>query len=215
MSAVHSQSPSGAMTVISANVEGLSANKASILSELCKIQHCHCPCLKETHRAKDQARPKIPGMTLVAECPHNKHGSSIFVRDGLKVNSISVCEEENVEVITVELPGVVVHSLYKPPPESFLLPPLGQRIKPHIVIRDFNSHSTLWGYTTTDSDGEAVEQWADSNRLSLIHNAKLPKSFNSAICIVYSGMRLMFPIAMHTIEIIKQYNTCTLYIHNS
>ena len=104
MSAVHSQSPSGAMTVISANVEGLSANKASILSELCKIQHCHYLCLQETHRAKDQVRPKIPGMTLVAERPHNKHGSSVFVRDGLKVNSISVCEEENVEFITVELP---------------------------------------------------------------------------------------------------------------
>ena len=74
------------------------------------------------------------------------------------MNSISVCEEENVEFINVELPSVVVHSLYKPPPEPFLLPPLGQRIKPHIVIGDFNSHSTLWGYTTTDSDGEAVEQ---------------------------------------------------------
>ena len=147
MSAVHSRSPSRAMTVISANVEGLSANKASILSELCKIQHCHCLCLQETHRAKDQSRPKIPGMTLVAERPHNKHGSSVFVRDGLKVSSISVCEEENVEFITV----------------------------------DFNSHSTLWRYTTTTNDGEAVEQWADSNRLSLIHNAKLPKSFNSAI----------------------------------
>ena len=82
-----------------------------------------------------------------AERPHNKHGSSVFVRDGLKVNSISVCEEENVEFITVELPGVVVHTLYKPPPEPFQLPPLGQRIKPHIVIGDFNSHSTLWGYT--------------------------------------------------------------------
>ena len=146
----------------------------------CKIQHCHCLCLQETHRAKSQARPKIPGMTLVAERPHNKHGSSVFVRDGLKVNSISVCEEENVEFITVELPGVV-QSLYKPPPEPFLLPPLGQRIKPHIVIGDFNCHSTLWGYTTTDSDGEAVEQLAYSNRLSLINNAKLPKSFNSAI----------------------------------
>ena len=88
-----------------------------------------------------------------------------FVRDGLKVNSISVCEEENVEFITVELPGVVVHSMYKPPPEPFLLPPLGQRIKPHIVIGDFNSHSTLGGYTTTDSDGEAVEQWADSKQI--------------------------------------------------
>ena len=111
-------------------------------------------------------------MTLVPERPHNKHGSSVFVRDGLKVNIISVCEEENVEFITVDLPGVVVHSLYKPPPEPFLIPPLGQRIKPHIVIGDFNSHSILWGYTTTDSDGESVEQWADSNRLSLIHNAK-------------------------------------------
>ena len=40
----------------------------------------------------------------------------------LEVNSISVREEENVEFINVELPGVVVHSLYKPPPEPFLLP---------------------------------------------------------------------------------------------
>ena len=48
-------------------------------------------------------------------------------RDGLKVNSISVCEEDNVEFNTVELPGVVVHSVYKPPAERFLLPPLGSR----------------------------------------------------------------------------------------
>ena len=82
MSAVHSQSPSGSITVISVNVEGLSVNKASILSELCKIRHYHCLCLQETHRAKDQVRPKIPGMTLVAERPHNNHGSSVFVRDG-------------------------------------------------------------------------------------------------------------------------------------
>ena len=97
------------------------------------------------------------------------------------MNLISVCEEENIELITVCMPGVVVHSMYKPPPDSFRLPALGQRNKPHIVIGDFNSHSTLWGYTTTNSDGESVEQWADSNSLSLIHNAKLRKSFNSAI----------------------------------
>ena len=121
------------------------------------------------------------GMTLVAQHPHNKHCSSVFVRDGLKVNSISLCEEENVEFITVELPAVVVHSMYKQPPEPFLLPPLGQRIKPHIVIGDYNSHSTLWGYTKADSDGEAIEQWGDSNRLLLIHNAKLPRSFKEGI----------------------------------
>ena len=125
MSAVHSQSSSDALIVISANIEGLTANKASILSELCKDKHCHCLlCLQETHRAKDQSRTSIPGMALGAERPHNKLGSSVFVRDGLQVNSISVCEEDNVELITVELPGVVVHSVYKPPAEQFLLPPL-------------------------------------------------------------------------------------------
>ena len=120
-------------------------------------------------------------MALIAKRPHNKHDSSVFIRDGLKVNNIFVCEEENVELITVDLPGVVVHSMYKLPPEPFRLPVLRPRSKPHIVIGDFNSHSTLWGYTTTNSDGESVEQWADSNSLSLIHNAKLSKSFNSAI----------------------------------
>ena len=91
MSAVHSQSSSDALIVISANIEGLTANK-SILSELCKDKHYHCLCLQETHRANDQARPSIPGMALVAQRSHNKHGSPVFVRDGLNVNSISVCE---------------------------------------------------------------------------------------------------------------------------
>ena len=47
-------------------------------------------------------------VVVVAERPHNKRGSSVFVRDGLKVNSTSVCEEDYVEFITVVLPGVVI-----------------------------------------------------------------------------------------------------------
>ena len=113
---------------------------------------------------------------------HTIHGTySSTHHNTNRKHNISVCEEENVKLIAVELPGVVVHSIYKPPPEPFRLPALGQRNKPHIVIGDFNSYSTLWAYTTTNSDGEYVEQWADSNSLSLIHNAKLPKSFNNAI----------------------------------
>ena len=47
------------------------------------------------------------------------------------------------------------------------------------MIGDFNSHSTTWGYASTDNEGGAVEQWADSCDYTLIHDAKLPKSFNS------------------------------------
>ena len=73
----------------------------------------------------------------------------VFVRDRLKVNSISVCEEDNVEFITVEISGVVVHPVYKPPAELLTL---GSRNMPHIVIGDLNSHNTLWGYNSTDND---------------------------------------------------------------
>ena len=67
----------------------------------------------------------IHSMALVAERQHNKHGSFVFIRDGVKVNNI----EENVELIIVEIPGVPVHSMYKPPPEPFRLLALGQRKK--------------------------------------------------------------------------------------
>ena len=120
-----------ALTVISANAEGLTASKSSILLEMSKEQHCHC--LQETPIQRP-ARSRIPRMALVDERPHNMYDSFIFIRDGLKVKKSSVCADENVELITVELPGVVVHSMYTPPPEPFRLPALGQRNKPHIVI---------------------------------------------------------------------------------
>ena len=117
-------------------------------------------------------------MTLVAERPHDKYGNAIFIRDDLKVKSISVTAANPVEVIIAELRDVVVHSVLKPPSE-LVLPPLGHRSLPQIVIGDFNSH-TIWSYDATDNNGVAVVQWAESNSLTLIHDAKLHKSFNSA-----------------------------------
>ena len=81
------------------------------------------------------------------------------------------------EVISIEMTGVVVHSVYKPPNEKCVLPALVNGYLPNIVIGDFNSHSNIWGYTNTDDNGEAVEQWEDSCNLIMIHNAKLSKSF--------------------------------------
>ena len=71
------------------------------------------------------------------------------------------------QFITVELPGVVLHSVYKPPTERVVLPALGHRNLPNIVI----SNSTTRGYTTIDNNGEAVEHWAEANNLTLIHDA--------------------------------------------
>ena len=123
--------------MISANIEGISAVKASMLSDLCKEQNVHCLCLQENHRGERKARPRIHGMTLIVELPHDKYGSAIFIRDDLKVNSISVAAANHIDVITAELPDVVVHSVYVPPSEQFVLSTLGHRSLRQIVFGDF------------------------------------------------------------------------------
>ena len=119
-------------------------------------------------------------MSLVVERPQSKYGSAILIRNDLKVKKIYERAQGTVELITIVMPGVVVHSVYKPPNDPFELPALDHRNLPHIVIGDFNSHSTTRGYTNTDNEGEAVEQWVDSCDFTRIHDATLPKSFNSA-----------------------------------
>lgn len=160
------------------NVEGLSTPKEHLLANICKTTKCDVLCLQETHRGPNNNRPKICGMTLAIERSHKKHGSVLFVKTGTVIQSTSLSDDNNTEVLTVELSGVGIQSVYKPPGSPFLMPTL-QATKPHIVIGDFNSHSTTWGYNESNPDGDAVESWAEASQLSLIHNAKLPKSFNS------------------------------------
>ena len=94
---------------------------------------------------------------------------------------VRITDENNIEILTVELSGVVVTSVYKPPgiPFNFKNPLTNPQNKKQIIIGDFNSHNTLWGYKETNTDGEALEEWMDANQLSLIHDLKQPKSFNS------------------------------------
>ena len=134
MSAVNSHSLSTALTVISTNIEGLTSSKASILSEMCKKARSHCLCLQETHRPINLSRPKIAGMSLVAKRHHNKYSSAILIRDDLDVENVYKRVKGTVELITIVMSGVPVHSVYKPPNNQFALPTLSYRDLPHIVI---------------------------------------------------------------------------------
>ena len=70
--------------------------------------------------------------------------------------------------------------MYKTPTTPFKLPSPLQPHKNRIVIGHFNNHNIQWGYNSTIEDGNAVEQWSDSNQLFQVHDAKHPPSFNSA-----------------------------------
>ena len=72
-----------------------------------------------THRSTNLPRPKIAGMSLVDERPHNKYGSAILIRNDLKVKKIYERLQGTAEIITFVMSGVVVHSVYKPPIDLF------------------------------------------------------------------------------------------------
>jgi len=171
-----------AQTITSINIEGLTSDKEILLANICNETVCDIICIQETHRNSDRNKPKIRGMKLVAEIPHDKHGSAIFTKPMLEIKSVHVTNFEGIEILTIELAKCTVTSVYKPPnvPFTFHNPENINNSIIKIIIGDFNSHHTEWGYENTNDDGERVEQWADGNQLSIIHDSKLPSSFNSA-----------------------------------
>ncbi|KAJ8378167.1 hypothetical protein AAFF_G00245530 [Aldrovandia affinis] len=157
-----------ALVVTSINVEGYTKTKAEVIASYCSGNDIIC--MQETHLGLKSNRPTLPGMKLVAEIRHPKD---------IYTNS----SDTNIETVTVCLPEISITSLYKPPASPFVWPdiPTKCRKKYAVVIGDFNSHHTRWGYDNTNRDGELVESWMENTNmeLELIHDAKLPKSFNS------------------------------------
>ena len=83
------------------------------------------PVLQETHRPTTLSRPKIDGMSIVAERHKNTYGSDILIRDDLKVENLYERVQGTVELITIVMSGVVVHFVHEPPNNQFELPALG------------------------------------------------------------------------------------------
>ena len=101
------ESLSGLTTLIFFNTEGFSREKADILSSLCRVNNCAVLLLQETHRRPTRNRPKIPGMNLIVERPHDQYGSTIYVTPGLDVSNTNIyCD--NMEILSIDLEGLTV-----------------------------------------------------------------------------------------------------------
>ena len=133
-----------ALTIMSFNVEGLSAAKEQLIADLRQRHLCAVVCIQETHRGPDAIRPSIPGMDLAIERPHPQYGSTIFVTSGTIVNTTSLTDINNIEILRVDLNGISVTSVYKPPGErfSFHQPLTAVGDQQQVIIGDFNSHSS-------------------------------------------------------------------------
>ena len=146
-----------ALTVMPFNVEGLSAAKQQLVADLSSKHQCAVIWMQETHRGPNDIRPNVRTWNgLSPERPHSQYGSAIFVTSGAIVNATSITEVNNIypeSRSAWNLSDVGLQTARW----TFLVPPAtncGRR-----PTADFNSHSSTWGYATTNTDGELVEDW--------------------------------------------------------
>ena len=69
-------------------------------------------------------------------------------------------ENTDIVILTVNIGSITIISVYKPPIRQFQLvnPDAMYNSDTNVVIGDFNSHSTTWGYNNTDENGDLVEE---------------------------------------------------------
>ena len=119
--------------------------------------------MQETHRGPGVVRPRVPGINLVAEIEHEQYGSTLFIRDSCTCESTSISSTDHIEITQATLNGVSVNSYYKPPKQAFDFRSNTTDTSLQLIICYFNSHSTEWGYRSTNDDDTPVERWCDAN----------------------------------------------------
>ena len=132
------------MTIASINIEGISQEKEILLAQLCKDVQCDVLCVQETHRDQNMNTPKIDGIKLVNIIHHKKHGSAMFVKNTIAINSMQIHGAVDMEVLTIDLGTILISSIYKPPNTNFnpiTISNQDVQQKIRVVIGDFNSHS--------------------------------------------------------------------------
>ena len=132
------------LTIMLFDVEGLSAAKEQLIADLRHRLQCAVVCMHDTHRGPDAIRPSIPGMDLAIARPHSQFGSAIFVTSDTIVNTTSINDINNIEILRVDLNGISMTSVYKPPGERFLFhqPHTAVGDQQPVIVGDVNSHSS-------------------------------------------------------------------------
>lgn len=170
--------------ILHLNIEGISKSKGECASKIAREHSIDVIALQETHTLTDDDisnRGLIDGYRIVAHVPSRVYGIATYVRNA--INDYSVVSESNVNdisTIVLEISGVTVVNVYKPPNVSWMNNQIIVQPGPAVYVGDFNSHHTSWGYSTDDHNGELLCNWADSNQLHLIYDAKDRGTFRSA-----------------------------------
>ena len=86
-------------------------------------------------------------------------------------------EDDDLEWTIVKIEGVSVMNVYKWPNTRFQKSSIPFLEAPVVYVGNFNSQSAKWGYNSTNSDGQVLENWASTFNPRLIFAPKQRDSF--------------------------------------
>ena len=117
----------------------------------------------------------ILNFSLAGSVLSRKHGLATFVHEKLnRTLSDHSPEGSGTKWLCVDVNGVNIVNVYKPPPVS--LTPNAIPAFPYscLYAGDFNCRHTDWSYHAITPDKECLTDWAANSVLVLLHNPKDP-----------------------------------------
>ncbi|XP_030764129.1 uncharacterized protein LOC115888520 [Sitophilus oryzae] len=172
------------LRILQLNIEGVSRPKSDCLTKILTENKVDVVLLQETH-CSDQSqlntRCKIPGFTLAAATYHPKYGTATYIKNDITtVTHIRTQSDNNIYVIRLKVADTEIINVYKPPAQPWINDYIHNIEHPGLVIGDFNSQNTKWGDRATNDDGARVSDWAETENLFLLFDAKDKGTFHSA-----------------------------------
>ena len=133
-------------------------------------------CLQETKLGNRDFNPGLNFSFYKSSLPvseHAKGGTGIIIDKSTRHSLINL--DTSLQAVAVRVlfdKFITVCSLYLP--DSFILSDLEHLISqlpsPFLILGDFNAHNPLWGGDTLDSAGKIVEDFVDSNAISILND---------------------------------------------
>ena len=155
------------------NAEGIYCKKPEFHTFL-RDNNIDIACLQETH-LNEKRKFFIRGYdTFRRDRPNGQKGGVItLVKHRIAATLSLQTETGNLEFLTIRtmLQGqeLLITNCYSPPTTKLDLHQLKPQTESQLIVGDFNCHSPAWGYETSDSRGDEMQDWMTENNLILFN----------------------------------------------
>ena len=118
---------------------------------------------------------------MINQLNHEQYGTIIYAREPeLVTDEGGAIDDDGIHRSTIKFGDTKITNIYKPPNATWTTPPKENTEHPSLIIGDFNSHHTNWGYNKNNQAGVEVNDWSTNANLTLLYNPKDKGTFRSA-----------------------------------